>query len=330
MRTNELREIGRPGLKATALGFGTAPLGGLYATVSDADAEATLDTAWDVGIRLFDTAPQYGNGVSEQRLGSFLQGKPRDSFVLATKVGRLLREPHGGPVPDDFYKSAYDLRPVFDFSYDGVMRSVEESLTRLGLDRVDILHIHDPDNHFDAAIAGAYVALDQLRADGTVSAVGAGMNQSRMLYDFAQAGDFDCFLLAGRYSLLDQSGMEDLLPLAASKGISILAGGVYNSGILADPDGQAKFNYQDAPHELIEKARALRDVCQNHGVDLKAAAMQFPTGHAAVTHVLTGARTADELAENAAMYSADIPVALWSDLRASGLVAESVPLPGAA
>jgi D-threo-aldose 1-dehydrogenase len=219
---------------------------------------------------------------------------------------------------------------VFDFSYDGVLRSVEESLARLGLDRIDILHIHDPDEHYEAALTGAYRALDRLRAEGTIRAVGAGMNQAEMLVRFARAADFDCFLLAGRYTLLDQSGLAELLPLCAERGIAIIIGGVYNSGVLADPHGDgATFNYRPAGMRLLERARRLDAVCARFGVPLKAAAIQFPLGHPAVSVVLNGARSVAELEENAAMFRTPIPPELWAALKAEGLLPEGVPVPTA-
>ena len=307
------------------LSLGTAPLGGLYSPVTDDDAQQVIEAAWGHGVRFFDTAPMYGNGSAERRLGAVLSGKPRDSYVLATKVGRLLRLPPGAQGEDAYYKGTPPERPVFDFSYDGVMRSFEESLARLGLDRIDILHIHDPDHHEAEAMDGAYRALDRLRADGSIRAVGAGMNQWEMLARFADAGSFDCFLLAGRYTLLDQSALAALLPACERRGIGIVAGGVYNSGLLANPKPGAKFNYDDAPPALIERAQMLAQVCHAHGVPLKAAAIQFPAFHPAVRSILTGARTVHELDENVAMSRVRIPPGLWDELRVRGLIALAAP-----
>ncbi|MCZ8036363.1 MAG: aldo/keto reductase [Novosphingobium sp.] len=307
------------------LGLGTAPLGGLYSPVADEEARRVIEAAWNHGVRFFDTAPMYGNGSAERRLGEVLRSKPRGTFILATKVGRLLRLP---PVPqgeDAYYKGTPPERPVFDFSYDGVMRSLEESLVRLGLERIDILHIHDPDGHEGEAMAGAYKALDRLRAEGSIRAIGAGMNQWEMLERFADAGSFDCFLLAGRYTLLDQSAYASLLPTCERRGVQIIAGGVYNSGLLADPKPGAKFNYVDAPLELIKRAQRLADICRSHGVPLKAAAIQFPRYHPAVASVLTGARSVAELDENVAMWRKPIPAALWADLKSQGLIVGGAP-----
>lgn len=316
--------MGLPSL--SPLGLGTAPLGGLYSPVTDDEAQRVIEAAWNHGVRFFDTAPMYGNGSAERRLGAVLRNKPRDAYVLATKVGRLLRLPGAPQGEDAYYKGTPPERPVFDFSYDGVMRSFEESLVRLGLDRIDILHIHDPDNHELAAIAGAYKALARLRSEGVIRAVGAGMNQWEMLSRFAEAETFDCFLLAGRYTLLDQSALATLLPICQRRDVRIIAGGVYNSGLLADPKPGAKFNYDDAPSELIERAQRLAAVCRSHGVPLKAAAIQFPGFHPTVASVLTGARSVGELDENMAMTKVVIPPGLWDDLKGQGLIADGAPV----
>lgn len=323
----ETAPLGSTGLRITTLGLGTAPLGGLYQPVSDEAAEATIARAWDLGLRFFDTAPQYGNGLSERRLGSFLSGKPRDSYVLCTKVGRLLRRPAAAVGEDAYYKGTPPERPVFDFSYDGVMRSFEESLERLGTGRIDVLHIHDPDDHYDEAVAGAYRALDRLRSDGLIAAVGAGMNQSEMLADFARAGRFDCFLLAGRYTLLEQGALADFLPLCERQGVGVIIGGVYNSGILANPTLGAKFNYADADPALIARALELDEVCRRHDVPLKAAAIQFPAAHPAVASILTGARNEAEIVENEALFRHPIPSALWQELRERALIDPAAPTP---
>jgi D-threo-aldose 1-dehydrogenase len=322
-------QLGRSGVEITRLGLGSAPLGGLFAAVSDADAEATIARAWALGIRFFDTAPLYGFGLAERRLGAFLRTQPRDSFVLSTKVGRLLRHPGGGdPPPDPAYKDTPPERPVFDFSYDGVMRSVDESLVRLGLDRADILLIHDPDDHHDAAIDGAFRALDRLRRDGTVRAIGAGMNQHQMLARFATETPFDCFLLAGRYSLLDQSGLADLMPICQAHGIGLILGGVYNSGILANPTPGATFDYKTADAMRIERAQRLDTLCRQHGTELKAAAIRFSLAHPAVSGIVLGARSAREVEENVAMAHLDVPATLWEGVRREQLIDRLAPVPG--
>ena len=325
MNPTERVKLGRTPLEVTRLGFGTAPLGGLFQALDDDEAHRVVEAAWSAGMRFFDTAPQYGNGLAEQRLGAVLSTKPRDQFVLATKVGRLLRA--GAPPESDTFPGAPPLNPIFDFSHDGVMRSVEESVTRLGIDRIDVLHIHDPDEHFAEALSGAYPALDRLRAEGTIKAVGAGMNQAEMLARFAREANFDCFLLAGRYTLLDQVGLKELLPLCAERGIGIIAGGVFNSGILADPKPGTHYNYQTAPDELVQRAAQIKKVCERHGISQKAVAIQFPLGHQAVQTVLTGCRSVDELNENVEAFQAPIPPAVWEDLKAEGLLAAVTPVP---
>ena len=317
-------------LDVTSIGLGSAPLGGLFSPVSDADAEATIARAWSLGVRFFDTAPLYGFGLAERRVGAFLRKQKRESYVISTKVGRLLRVPEGAAVEDDHYKGTPRERPVFDFSYDGVMRSVEESLGRLGLDRVDVLRVHDPDDHYDAAVTGAFRALQRLREDGTVKAIGAGMNQSEMPVRFAQAVPVDCFLLAGRYTLLDQGALDALFPLCQSRNIGILLGGIYNSGILANPHTGAKFNYRDADASLVARALELDALCRKHGTALKAAALQFCMAHPAVTVAVMGARNAAEIADNMAMSAEAVPAAFWQELRARKLVDARAPLPGGA
>ncbi|MGJ4891956.1 aldo/keto reductase [Bradyrhizobium sp. HKCCYLRH3099] len=320
--------LGRSSLDVTRLGLGTAPLGGLFEPVSDGDAEATIAAAWARGVRFYDTAPLYGFGLAEQRLGAFLSKQPRDSYVISTKVGRLLRPDADATEEDPHYKGVPALRPRFDYSYDGVMRSVEESLARLGLDRIDILLVHDPDDHYDEAVSGAFRALQRLRDDGSIKAIGAGMNQSEMLMRFAEAVPVDCFLLAGRYTLLDQGALTTLLPLCQRQNVGIMLGGIYNSGILANPYGKAKFNYEDADAALVARARALDELCKQHGTELKAAAIQFCLAHPAITVAMQGARNAEEAAENIAMAQAPIPAAFWQALRASHLVDARAPLPG--
>ena len=326
MNPRERVRLGRTALTVTRFGLGTAPLAGLFQEVDEADALAVIERAWDAGVRFFDTAPLYGHGLAEIRLGKVLRQKPRDEFTLASKVGRLLRA-DVAPEPGQSFRGTPPVNPTFDFSYDGAMRSVEESLERLGLDRIDILHIHDPDDHHDEALNGAYRALDRLRGDGTIGAVSAGMNQAEMLTRFAREADFDCFLLAGRYTLLDQVALNELLPECVERGIAIIAGGVYNSGILADPKPGAHYNYQTAPADLLERAQKIRDVCGRHHVPLKAAAEQFPLGHPAVACIVVGCRSVTQLDESIAMFESDIPPDLWRDLKAEGLLAAEAPTP---
>lgn len=333
------RRVGRTALTVTQLGFGGAPIGGLFTAVPDADAVATVSRAWELGIRYFDTAPLYGYGASERRTGAVLTGRPRDEFTISTKVGRLVRTAETVPVGADvdrqerdgrenaFYADTGSRRLVFDFTYDGVMRSIEESLERLGLERVDIAFIHDPDDHWKDAIEGAYLALDRLRADGVVSAIGAGMNQSAMLARFAREGEFDVFLLAGRYTLLDQEALADLLPLCEEKAIGIVIGGAMNSGILADPRPGSRFDYVPAASSVVERAARLKAICERHDVPLRAAAAQFPLAHPAVVSLVAGVRRIDHLDEYPALLGRAIPADLWKELRHEGLIPRDAPVP---
>lgn len=325
MNARERVRLGRTRVTVSRLGLGTAPLGGLYEAVPESRAHATLERAFELGLRYFDTAPLYGHGLAEERTGSVLQRKPRDEFALSTKVGRLLKP--GQPSPDGQFKGTPNVVPVFDFSYDGVLRSFEESLSRLGLDRVDVLLIHDPDDHYQEALNGAYPALARLRDEGVVGAIGAGMNQSEMLVRFTRETDLDCFLLAGRYTLLDQGALAELLPLCEQRGIAIIAGGVFNSGILAGPVPGAPFNYEPASAELVERAQQIASICAGSGVPLKAAAVQFAIGHPAVSCVLVGCRSVEHLEENIRLFEREIPMDLWSELKAEGLLPEAAPAP---
>jgi D-threo-aldose 1-dehydrogenase len=309
--------LGKTKLQVSRLSLGGAPIGRLLGERADETVHDIVHRAYELGIRTFDTAPLYGSGASERRLGRALAQLPRDEIVVATKVGRLIRPDETGTP-----------RPNFDFSYDGVMHSVDESLERLGLDRVDILHIHDADRHYDEAMSGAYQALIKLRREGVIGAVGAGMNQQEMPARFAREGDFDCFLLAGRYTLLDQVGLKELLPLCIEKRIGIIVGGVYNSGILVNPQPGATFNYRPAEAPWLEKAQRLQAVCQRHETPLMAAAIQFPLAHPAVATVLTGVQSVAELEENERMFRFPVPEALWQDLRGEGLLPEAAPMPG--
>lgn len=298
----------------TRLGLGCAPLGNLFQAVADDDAAATVDAAWDAGWRLFDTAPLYGHGLSERRLGAALAGRPRDEYVLSTKVGRLLRPPAAGSTVETIFVDAPDLDPVFAYSRDAVLRSIDESLERLGVDRIDVVHVHDPDDHEQAALDGAFPALIELREQGVVGAVGCGMNQWQMLDRFVDRVDLDCVLLAGRYTLLDPSGGDELLPHCLDRGVGVVIGGVFNSGLLADPDERATYDYASAPIHLVAQARAMAQVCTAHGVSLTAAALQFALDHPAVTSVLVGARSAAEVHSDATAAAAALPDDLWAEL----------------
>jgi D-threo-aldose 1-dehydrogenase len=297
-------------LALSRLGLGTAPVGGLYEAVSEEEAHAVVDRAWALGVRYFDTAPLYGSGLAEHRLGAALRSHPREEFVLSTKVGRLLRP----GAPPGIFEGASALAPFFDFSYDGALRSLDESLERLGLDRIDIALIHDPDEHFADALGGAYLALERLRSEGVVTAIGVGMNQSALLARFARESDVDCFLLAGRYTLLDRGALGELLPLCEERAIAVIAGGVFNSGILAEGD---TFDYAPAPASVRERVAELRDICARWHVPLAAAALQFPLRHPTVASVLVGCRSADEVEEDARLFALELPDGLWAELEAA-------------
>jgi D-threo-aldose 1-dehydrogenase len=329
MNPLEKVQLGKTKLMVTRLGLGGAPLGGLYKDLPDETAVATVRRALELGVNFIDTAPLYGHGKSELRLGRALAGQPRDSYILATKVGRVLEPEDPSKVQSIWFENLPPFKPVFDFSYDGVMRSFEESSKRLNLERIDVLHIHDPDDTYEDAIKGAYRALDKLRNEGVIGAVGAGMNQSKMLARFAREGNFDCFLLAGRYTLIDHTGLEVLLPLCLEKRISIIIGGPYNSGILATgavPD--AKFNYEAAPPELLEKVRQIEGICVKYSVPLRAAALQFPLAHPAVATVIPGARSVEEVEENVHLMGHPIPAEFWAELQLNKLIPAEAPVPG--
>jgi len=282
------------------LGLGTAPIAGLYEAVDDETAQAVVERAWELGLRYFDTAPYYGSGVAERRLGAVLAGKPRDAFVVSTKVGRLLGANASG------WDGAY-----FDFSYDAALRSLEGSLERLGLDSIDVALVHDPDEHYGEALDGAFRALRHLRDAGVVRAIGVGMNQTAILTRFARDTDPDCFLVAGRYTVLDRSAADELLPLCEEHGIAVIAGGVFNSGVLA---GGTTFDYQAASPEIVASVERLRSTCARHDVPLEAAAVQFPLRHPAVACVLVGCRTPNEVGEDVRLAALEIPRALWDEL----------------
>lgn len=289
--------------------LGTAPLGGLYEPVPDEQARATIDAAWGLGVRAFDTAPHYGAGVAERRLGAALRGRPREEYVLSTKAGRLLL-PADGREPGMFACEP-PVRRVFDFSREAVLRSLEESLERLGLDRADIVHVHDPDDHLDQAIGEALPALAELRSAGAVGAIGAGSNRPEPLARIVREADVDRVLVAGRLTLLDQSAAAELLPLCQERGVGVIAAGVFNSGVLAGGD---TFDYAPAPPEIVRRAREIAAACARHGVSVQAAAMAFPRRHPAVTCVLVGARSPEEVAEDVAGFEQPIPDELWEEL----------------
>lgn len=321
--------LGRSGVEVSGLSFGAAGIGSLFTEVSDEQAEAALAAAWSAGIRYFDTAPHYGLGLSERRLGAFLRERPRDAYAISTKVGRLLEPTDaGGDDMDHGFAVPATHRRVWDFSADGVRRSLEDSLERLGLDRVDIVYLHDPDDHAEQAFREGYPALERLRGEGVVGAIGAGMNQTAMLTRFVQDTDVDVVLCAGRYTLLEQGALTDLLPTAEERGASVVVGGAFNSGLLADPKPGATYNYTSAPQELVARALRLKDIAERHGTTLRAAALAFPGAHPAVASVLVGARSADEARDGAEQFATVVPADFWQELVAEGLLPKDAPVPG--
>ncbi|MEU9185499.1 aldo/keto reductase [Streptomyces sp. NPDC048484] len=327
-RNTGRRKVGSTTVELTELGFGAAVIGNLYRTTSAEDASAAVDAAWEAGLRYFDTAPHYGLGLSERRLGAALQGRPRDEYVVSSKVGRLLvpnEEPRG--VDSEGFVVRDDLRRQWDFSRDGVLRSIEESLRRTGLDRLDVVYLHDPDDHWRQAADEAMPTLADLRDQGVIGAIGAGMNQSAMLARFLRGTAADVVMLAGRYTLLDQSALDDVLPTAQELGKSVVAVGVFNSGLLSSdrPAEGMKYDYQAAPPDLVTRAQAIAEVCEGHGTTLPAAAVAFPNSHPTIINVTLGMRTAEQVGRNVELHRQHIPESLWDDLRARGLIRSDVP-----
>jgi D-threo-aldose 1-dehydrogenase len=333
------RPLGTTGVPVTILGFGGAPLGDLFERLDEGTAVATVAAAHRAGMTLFDTSPHYGNGLSELRFGAALRRFRRDSYVLSTKVGRRMnpRMP-GGSVGGPGFAGGVPHASVVDYSYDGTLRSFEQSLLRLGLDRIDILLLHDvdvwthgpemADQRFREAMEGAYRAVHELRGEGVIKAVGLGLNEADTAVRFLHAGDFDCVLLAGRYSLLHQDALDEFLPLAEQKGISVILGGVFNSGILATgAQPGAHFNYRPAPPEILDKVARIERVCESHGVPIAVAALQFSLGAPAVASVILGGVTPAEVERNMKAIRTPVPAALWSDLKAEGLLPDAVPVP---
>lgn len=327
MRTHRL---GRSAVEVTELGFGGGPLGGLFAPLDEDTAAGALAAAWESGVRYFDTSPHYGIGQSERRTGDFLRGRPRETYTLSTKVGRLLvpQDPQGRT--DERFRVPATHRRVWDFSRDGILRSVEDSLTRMGADRIDVLFLHDAEEHFEEALRDGYPALAELRAQGVVGAVGAGMYHSGMLARLVRETDVDVVMLSGHYTLLAHGALDDLLPACTERGVSVLAASVFNSGLLATsrPQPGAHFDYAPAAPDVLARTHRIADVCEAHGVALPTAAMRFPLLHPAVAGVVVGMRSADEVGSDIASFTADVPPGLWTDLRAEGLLDERAPLGG--
>jgi D-threo-aldose 1-dehydrogenase len=335
------RRVGKTRIEVTTLGLGGAPMGGFRAKISDAEAVEFTNTAYELGVRYFDTSPFYGYGRSELRMGAALREKPRDDYVLSTKIGRILHPLKPGEKPPaDFRENGLPgFAPVFDYTYDGVMRSLEHSHFRLGISRIDIALVHDVDfwtikdhaildQRFKTVMDSGFKALDELRKAGVIGAIGVGINESDTSLRFIQAGDFDCMLLAGRYTLLEQGGLEAFLPECVKRNVSVILGGPYNSGILTGGvKADTTHDYAQAPAHLIEKARKIEAVCTRHGVELGAAAMQFPLFHPALCAVIPGALAASEVKQNVERLSVKIPTELWSELKREKLLDPAAPTP---
>ena len=344
------RKIGNTNIEVSELGFGCAPLGGWPVAVSDQDANLSLETAWIKGIRYFDTAPLYGSGMSEKRLGNFLQKQKREDFVISTKVGRLIVDTKKSKAVEKFIGSPQDKDSVFNFTYDGAMQSIEDSLKRLGLDKIDILYLHDPDNHpdhFEDAKKGAVKAMIKLRDEGVVKAIGCGMNQNEMLIDFAKEGCFDVFLLAGRYTLIDQTSLDQLIPICKKNQISLVLGGVFNSGILIEPSSETYFDYSKLDKEWVknvseslvripkshesanywlDKAYNLKTACDKFNISLKHAAIQFPYSNEIVSSCLLGMTSKGHVEENFNLYDNKIKKEFWNYLKENALVNSKFPI----
>ena len=339
MQTRIWNRRNKGALHFTELGFGTAPIGGLYRPVSADDAHATMTAAWDAGVRYYDTAPLYGLGQAETRLNRLLQDRPRADYIVSSKIGRTLRNCGPDEVHEGIGKwfNVPARIGVYDYSYDGTMRSLEFTLERTGLDRIDVVYVHDLDvwTHGSAAVmqayrdtfmAGGYKALINLRDQGVIRAIGGGMNEWESAQWMAERGDFDIFLLAGRYTLLEQQALTSFLPLCQQRGIGIVVGGPYNSGILATgPKPGAFYNYDPAPPAILEKVRQIEAICTTHNTRMVDAAFQFPLLHPAVLSIIPGAQTPSEVHANARAAAATIPATLWSDLKSAGLMRQDAP-----
>jgi D-threo-aldose 1-dehydrogenase len=321
------RPLGRGGLAVGPLSFGTAPIGNLGRRVEEDEWRGALAAAWEAGVRYYDTAPHYGLGLAERRLAEGLAG--RDGFVVSTKVGRLLAPSRSDTMDTEGFAVPATHVRVRDYSRDGVLASLESSLERLGLDRVDLLLVHDPDDYYSEAIDGAFPALEELRSQGVIASYGAGMNQAEMLADFVRETDLDVVMLAGRYTLLEQGALDDLLPECQARGASVIAAGVFNSGLLARdrPRPGVTYNYAPAPPRLVERVHRIADVLERHGTSLPVAAAQFPLAHPVVATVCLGARSAAQVRRNAALFDDPVPSAAWEELVSEGLLRPDAPVP---
>ena len=337
MNPAQKTKFGRVDLEVTAFGFGTAPVGNIFREIDEQTSDAMFQTAWDAGVRYFDTAPMYGHGLAELRTGHSLRWKDRDDLVLSSKVGRILKPARKAGIDYAPWTNAGRFTMHFDYSYDGTMRSFEDSLQRLNLEHMDICFIHDIDvftrgadqpKVFEEAMEGCWKALSDLRDQGVVKAIGVGVNEWEVCHAALQARDFDCFLLAGRYTLLEQDSLNEFLPLCEERGAAVVVGGGFNSGILATGAVEgAKYNYAPAPAEIMDKVRRIEAVCAEYDVPLPAAALQFVVAHPAVPSFIAGTRTVDQLEKNLAWFDHPIPADFWADLKKKGLLREDAPTP---
>lgn len=325
-------------LKIKNISYGTAVLGNYYEVLSNDEASQVINKAFDLGINYFDTAPLYGFGLSEHRVGMNLQLKDRDSYILSTKVGRLLSPADPKEIDRGPWKGGLNFNPYYDYSYDGTMRCIEESMHRLGISKIDILHIHDVDyfthkekhlveKYFSEAIKGAYKALEELRRNGDISAISIGINEFEMAERFLKEVDVDCVMLAGRYTLLEQNSLKTFLPLCEKNKVDILLAAPFNSGILAGSEKNLNWNYAKASKELIDKVNSLKRICDNYNIPLAAAAIQFPLAHPVVKTVVTGAVNVKELEENVSYLDVKIPNDFWQELKELNLIAKESPVP---
>ncbi|MDN2709899.1 aldo/keto reductase [Janthinobacterium sp. SUN118] len=337
MQPDEKRRFGKTDLEVTAFAFGTAPIGNIFQPIGEQEATQMIDTAWDAGVRFFDTAPMYGHGLAELRTGHNLRAKTRDDFVLASKVGRVLKPAPRASIDFGPWVDAAPFSSHFDYSYDGTLRAFDDSLQRLALERMDICFIHDIDVYthgadqprmFEQAMDGCWRALERLRAEGLVKAIGVGVNEWEVCHAALRRHDFDCFLLAGRYTLLEQTALDEFLPLCQERGASVVVGGGFNSGILATgATPGAKYNYAPAPAAILERVASIEVVCREYRVPLPAAALQFVVAHPAIASFTAGTRTVEQLRQNLDWFSAPIPAAFWAELKRQGLLREDAPVP---
>lgn len=337
MQPDEKRRFGKTDLDVTAFAFGTAPIGNIFQPIGEAEATQMIATAWDAGVRFFDTAPMYGHGLAELRTGHNLRAKNRDDFVLASKVGRVLKPARRASIDFGPWVDAAPFSSHFDYSYDGTLRAFDDSLQRLALERMDICFIHDIDVYthgadqprvFEEAMDGCWRALERLRSEGLVKAIGVGVNEWEVCHAALKRHDFDCFLLAGRYTLLEQTALDAFLPLCQERGASVVVGGGFNSGILATgATPGAKYNYAPAPAAILDRVARIEAVCREFHVPLPAAALQFVVAHPAIASFTAGTRTVEQLQQNLAWFSAPIPPAFWAELKRQGLLRVDAPVP---